>query len=552
MVRAPEFVEKWCRRFEQVMGDRQTFDAHWSQVARRLWPEADQFSGSQYEPGSKRRQTVYSSHGSRALRKWVSVMMSQMVPKTEQWQQLRASNDDLNKDPAVKRFFEELTRRIFEIRNSPAADFYGTMIPTFSSLGAFGNGCFFMDDLTGGIVRYIPVPLQQVWIAVDQYKRVNTVFYKYPMSASAAQKKWGAVWGKNPPERVKRMLEDSPYKPMDWLHIVAPREDMDAKALGPKSMPWMSLHILYEDKHLVEERGYEEMPYIFSREMLEAHEDYGRGPGMVVLPELGTLDAMQKTFIRSGERVAAPPLLLHDDAFTLGSRVVNLLPDGTNFGAVSRDGKPLIQPLQTGARLDITREMMQDQEGAIDDAFGLNLFRILLEDPRANVTATEILQRAQEKGDLIAPSINARQSQMLGPETERLLGILDRTPGGVPEWPPALLEAEGEYRIEYSSPANRLQRSGEVAAITRTMEVIAPIAAVDPMVLRKFKGGSVVDRVMEIQGGPSDVLLTEDEFAQLQQVVAEQQQQAQAAAQAPDVARAMKDGAGALSELSAP
>src|SRR5690348_10731781 len=114
--------------------------------------EADQFT-SKLEPGVKRRQEVFS-HGSRALRKWVSIMLSLMVPRTSQWQQIKAADPELGKDSAVKAFFEELTRRAFRLRNGPRADFYGALAPVFSSLGAFGNGCFFLDDAPTGGVRY--------------------------------------------------------------------------------------------------------------------------------------------------------------------------------------------------------------------------------------------------------------------------------------------------------------------------------------------------------------------------------------------------------------
>lgn len=543
-------VDYWLRLFDSLQGstERTNFDAHWGEVARRIWPEADQFRTTR-TPGEKRRQFVFSSHGSRALRKWISIMLSLTVPKTSQWQQIKAADPELQKVPAVKAFFEELTRRAFRVRNSPRADFYGTLAPVFSSLGAFGNGCFFMDEGPEGGVRYIAVPLSQVWIAIDHYRRVTTIFYKYPMSAAAADQKWRRVWGRDPPEKVRQGLAQSPWADMQWLHVATPRGNVDPFALGPQSKPWRSLHFGLEDHVLVEEgNGYEEMPFIFTRSALEANEIYARGPGMVVLPELGSLDAMKKTHLRTGERAAAPPVLLSDDGYGSGARRVNLLPDGLNYGALTEKGEFKMRPFEGGAKLDITLEMMQEEKESIDDAFGLNLFRILLEeDPRSNVTATEILQRAQEKGDLIAPGINALQSEMLGPETERLVGIMARQ-GMLPEVPQELLEA-GEYEIEHSSPANQLQRAGELAAIAKTIELVAPLAAANPTILSKFKGDAIIDRAMEIQGGPTDVLLTEDEYAELQEQITQQQQQAMAPEQAATGAGALKDGAQALKLL---
>jgi hypothetical protein len=539
-------VEYWLRMLDTLKTGRANFDTHWGEVARRIWPEADQFRTLR-DPGTKRRQEVFSSHASRALRKWVRIIISLAAPKTSQWQQLRPEDEALAKDPTAKEFFEELTRRVFKLRLSPRARFYETLQPALLSFGSFGNGCFFIDETDAG-PRYIPVPLSQVWIAIDHLRRVQTVFYEYPMSASAADMKWRKLWGDKPPEKIKQALKTDPWNEnLRFVHVVTPRGNVDPDAFDERRMPWRSMHIGLDDRVAIDEGGYFEMPFMFPRDMVEANEIYGRGAGMIVLPEMGTLNAMRKTHLRTGERVAAPPILTHNDEYSLGARRVNLLPDGLNFGALDSSGNPLIRPFETGSKLDLTREMMQDEMEAINDAFSLNLFRLLIEDPRSNVTAFEIAQRMQEKGELIGPAVDSLQSEIFGPETDRLLGIMSRS-GGMPEVPP-IVQEYGTYRIEHVSPANQLQRAGEVAAIGRTLELITPLAAADPNIYRKFRGGKVIDRVMEIHGGPTEVLVPEDEF---QEMLAEQAQ-AQQAAMMPEQmatgASAAVDGAKALQLL---
>lgn len=539
-------VAYWLQQFERATSTRATFEGHWSQVAKKIYPEADQFQQSLRTPGDKRRQLVYSSHASRALKKWISWMISLTIPKTSQWQRFKASDPELNKDAGVKAFFEEFTRLVFKVRNRPSADFYGSMYPHFADRGAFGNGCFFMEETEDEhLVKYLPIALSRVWIQVDHYRRVQTVFYKSCMSAAAAHMKWQKVWGKSPPPKVKSQLEKNPWEDMYFLHVVTPRQGRNPDSFGPERMPYESLYIAMDDRELIEEGGYWEMPYVFGREPQLANEHYGRGIGMMILPEMGTLDAMKKTHLFSGERKANPPVLLADDDFGQGARVLDLRPGGMNRGTVSRDGKPLMAPFDNGARLDITREMMQDEEAAIDDSFGLNLFRILLEDPRGNVTATEILKRAQEKADLIAPTANSLQSETFGPETERLVGIISRA-GLVGPLPQALVEANGDYEIEHIAPVNQLQRSGELAAIQQAIEVAMPFIQLDPTQAQRFDLGEILERHIDVQGGPPQALRSKDEFAQiLAQIQQAQAQQAQME-QAREIAGAAKDGAQAL------
>lgn len=540
----PVDVDYWLRLLDDLKTSRANFDAHWGEVARRIHPEADQFR-TMRTPGEKRRQQVFSSKGSRALRKWVRIIISLAAPKTSQWQQIRPEDDDLAKDPEAKTFFEELTRRVFKVRLSPRTRFYETLQPTLLYYGAFGNGCFFIEQTDDG-PKYLPVPLSQVWIAVDHLRRVQTVFYQYPLTAQAADMKWRKVWGKHPPEKVRQALEKAPFSELQFLHIVTPRGNVDPDALDVRRMPWSSYHIAVDDRVLITQGGFNEMPFIVPRDMVEANELYGRGAGMVVLPELGSLDAMKKTFLRTGERNAAPPILLNDDGYGSGAKRVNLLPDGLNFGALDRQGNPLMRPFESGSKLDLTREMMQDEGEAIDDAFSLNLFRLLFEDP-SEKTAYQVAQELAERGQLIGPAVDQMQSELFGPETERLLGIMER----LGDWPeePEIVQQFRRFRLEHTSPANQLQRQGEIAAIARSMEAVAPLAETRPEVWLKYKPGRIIDRVMEIQGGPTDVLVPEDEY---QELLAQQAQEAQAAAMPEQLATgagAAVDGAKALQLL---
>lgn len=536
----------WLKRWEIIKSSRYNFDSLWSAVARRIYPEADEFN-SVRTPGERRRQQVYSSKGSRSLAKWKALWMSLLVPKDEQWHKYEASEEDLNKEHSVKLFFEQLTNRAFKLRNSSLSGFYAAMDPTFESLGAWGNGCFFMEEVPGG-VRYMPIALPRVWFGLDQYKRVRTVFYQSRIPAAAADMKWRKVWGDAPPEAVKRRLQEDAWGEMlDFLHVVTPRDNQDPESLGPERLPFQSFWISIEDKMLIEQGGYPEMPYIVGRETILAHENYARGPFAMLLPELGGVNAMKKTNFITGERSAAPPLLLSEDA-DLGSRSIVLAPDAVNRGLLDSNGKPMLVPLQSGAKLELTREMVQDEELAIDDALGLNLLRILIDEKSPVVTATQILEEAQQRGQLSAPGVNSRQAEMLGPEAERLVGIMGRQ-RMMPEVPPILLESGGDYQIKYTSPANRLQKAGQLAAVTRTMEVIAPLAANDPTIWHKFNAERLVELSMEIQGGPTEALLSEEEFAAVVQAIQKQQEAAAVAEQAPNIAGAMKDGGQALQLL---
>lgn len=68
--------------------------------------------------------------------------------------------------------------------------------------------------------------------------------------------------------------------------------------------------------------------------------------------------------------------------------------------------------------------------------------------------------------------------------------------------PPELIEAQGEYKIEYTSPMRKAMRASEAIAISRTLEAIMPVAQVDPGVLDVFDMEATARELADINGYP--------------------------------------------------
>ena len=530
-------VEQCLRRLSELEARRHNWDTHWQEIAERVWPAADEFLRVR-SPGEKRSTKIFDATASLALEKFSAAMESMLTPRAQKWHTLRSTNDDLNKDLEVKGWFEEVTRILFQARNAPKAGYYSQMHEGYKSLGAFGNACMFLDELKSGGVSYMQCHVGSVYIEVNPSRQVDTVYRKYQMSAKAAEQQWGR--NKLPPKIAKALeMDESMYKQFEFMHVVTPRTDRDTERKDYEGMPWHSYHIGIDDKAMIEEGGYHEFPYMYSRYTLNPTEMYGRSPAMLVLPAIKMAQEMQKTFIRSGHKMVDPPLLLHDDGVLgTGSKQVRLTPGGLNYGGVDSQGRPLVVPLQTGARLDITEGMLEKERMVINDAFLVTLFQILVDQPQ--MTATEALIRAQEKGQLLAPTVGRQQSEMLGPQIHREFNILGRQ-GYLPQLPQVLVEAEGEYEVSYESPAMRFQRSEELVGIQRTGEMALPFAQADPSILAIFKPDEIIRLAVEINGAPIEILRTPEEMEEIQAAMAQQQQAQQQMEALTQMAPAAKD-----------
>lgn len=285
-------------------------------------------------------------------------------------------------------------------------------------------------------------------------------------------------------------------------------------------MPVASLYILHEDQHILHEGGYEEMPYVAPRWVKAAGEVYGRGPGMATLPDVKMLQEMSKTVLKAAQKIVDPPLQLEDDSLLSPVRTV---PGGLNF---RRAGSEKIEPLMTGANIPIGLDMLQDVRTRIREGFFIDQLQ-LHQGPQ--MTATEVLQRTEEKLRLLGPVLGRLQSELLGPMIERVFGMLSRR-GELPELPPVLEEAN--YNIEYVSPLARAQRQIEANGLLRVFEIGGPLAQFDPSSMQVIKGDETVRWLGELFGVPNHLFLSRDEVEKLKQMQAEQAQQAQMLAQA--------------------
>lgn len=531
--RADAEVEDILKQLSALQAMRGTLDSHWQEIHDRLWPHSGDFTYRRWTEGEKRMQEVYDSTGAFGLEKFAAFMEANLTPRNQTWHHLRASNNELNRLPKVRIFFEELVRILHQEREAPKANYYSQMHEVYKSLGAYGNGCLFVDARPGGI-RYKSVHIGQVYIVLDHEGRIDSVFRCYRQSAHASMRQWG----ERTPAKVKKVAESKdPFQKLEWLHLVRPRKGYDPERVDEDRMPFESLYISIEDKQVVDIQGYEEQAFLYSRYTVNPTETYGRGPGMLVLPHVKVANEMTKTFLRAGHRTVDPAILTYSDSVLgSGGRRFNLRPGAQNPGGLTADGKELVKAFHTGARLDMTETMLERERATIETAFFSQWGRAFLEHP--NMTATQVLALVREKGENLGPVAGRQQGEILGPQIVREIGILDRL-GKLDqlEIPGELIEAAGEYDIEYDSPATRYQRAAELEGLQSALEAAAFIAksSGDPRVFKVFREDEVVRRFAEVRGGPTDLFHSGEEYA----AAIQEMDQAMAAAQAIEAGQGM-------------
>ena len=534
-------VQYHIQRFGTLKTKRANFNTQWEEAASLCIPShRDMFTGrmgATLAPGQKKTELQYDSTAAFASQRFSTVIESLATPQSSIWHLLRVLDKTLKRNRQVRMFFDELSERLFNYRYRPIANFVGNSQQVYVSLGVYGNGVLYVDqpDKERGL-RYRNIHLGEAYFVENHAGIVDTLYRLYTMTPRQMMRygRWtlpeAVVDAAKNPQQMDRERE--------ILHCVQPREDYDPERMDSKGKPFASTYIDIETQAVLNEGGYDSFPYAVARYTQASGEIYGRGPAQWVLPAIKVLNEEKKTVLKQGHRIVDPVLLAHDDG-NLAS--FSLRAGALNAGGVNKDGRALIQALPTG-NIAIGDKLMDMEKAVINDAFLITLFQILVDTPQ--MTATEVLERAREKGMLLAPTAGRLQAEFLGPLIEREIILLARQ-GLLPQIPGILRDAAIEYRIEYDSPMSRMQRAERASGFMRALDMSANYAKMtgDVEALDWFNFDVAVPEILDIQGAPTAWTRSIEEVQERREARSQAAQMQQMVDAAPAAASLMKTAA---------
>lgn len=500
---------------EQMENERSTFDSHWTEVAERCLPRYDDFKTIR-SPGEKRNEKIFDSTALLALDRAASAIDSLITPSTQMYHMLGPEDENLAEDRQIKLYCQDVNKVLFRLRYKASANFASQAHECYVTQMAFGTMGMFIDEVLGSGMRYKSMPLSGLYIAENHAGIVDMWHRKFRLSARAAIQKWGNKL----PEVIIKTAEKNPFQKFEFIHCVKPNQDINPRRKDYRGMPISSYYVSMIGKRILGEGGYRRTPFAVGRHVTSPDEVYGRSPAMMVLPDIKMVNEMEKTIIRAAHKIVDPPLLAYGD----GILAFATRPNAINYGTVNEQGTQLVHPMKTGSNLPIAVDMTEQKRKVINDAFYVTLFQILVQNPQ--MTATEALLRAQEKGQLLAPTVGRTQSEFMGPIINRELDIADEL-GLLPKMPKKLMDRGGIMKINYTSPLSRMRRAEDGVAIMRTIEAVAPIAQANPDVYDRFDFDMMVQELAEINGVPERVLRSMDDMIALREERKQAQQMQQ-------------------------
>jgi hypothetical protein len=531
-------VDTLIKHQERLASDRCNFDSWWQDIAYRCLPSEAKFT-TQTEEGDRRTERLFDSTATTSLERFSAVMDELLTPRTQEWHGMDAEAAELSESWEAKRYFDRVTKALFARRYMPAANFASQKHQGYLSVGAFGNSVLFIDEqVSGGKVlpRYRQLPMRECFWVENHQGRIDQMYRRFELEthqalSAAKEKGW-----KLP---TKILEERDQFKKWQFLHYVGPNGDRKPWMLGPQGMEFVSHYVALEGRQTVSQGGFKSWPFGIGRYTVTTGERYARSPIMLAWPAILTLNEEKKTILRAGQKEVDPPWLIHEDGVM---EAFNQRPGAANYGMVTAGGDPLAIPLKAGANIPLGLELMGLEKQAIEDSLLVTIFKILSEHP--SMTATQVLEIAQQKATLLAPVMGRQHAEDLGPMIEREFQLLaDAEPWVLEEMPEELIEAGGSYKITYKSPLARAMRAQDGVAIMRTFEVMGAAAQIDPNAALIIDVPEALRELADINGVPAKLVRDQAQVEALLEQKAEAEAEANAVAVAPELSQAALNAA---------
>ena len=294
----PINYEQIKKRFDESAKRKSNWEVLYRDTLQYVAPERECFT--QKTDGSKKRDAINicDSTAITALNKFVSNLQSSLVPPMKRWTKL-VPGEGIPPEMVdqVKLNLDLITGIMFSsLQNS---NFDTQIAETFTDL-AVGTGAMICikGDNEQTPLRFVSVPLNELYLEEGPYGKVDTVFRKHQIEVRNVQATWEDA---KIPASLQKMIEMEPNRSEYFIECTYPSKIKVKKAeqnpeTGKTTMKEVEIDgfiytVLYEpSKEIIVTREQESSPWIVFRWSVAPGEIYGRGPALFALPDIKSIN----------------------------------------------------------------------------------------------------------------------------------------------------------------------------------------------------------------------------------------------------------------------
>ena len=400
---------------------------------------------------------IYDSTAPINVQRSASRLQRDFTPPFQRWFELEAG-------PLVPPAMQERLNRDLEIPTQiahavlDAGAFHKASHESYSDLLVGTGALLATEGDDRDLVRWSAAPAWQLGIEEGPSGRVDNTYWDKGYPAWLLPRHWPkAVW----PEKVRELIAGMSTE------IVKVRQ---AAYFDAEYGNWRLAIVCVDsaaNQSIVWESEHRTNPWIVFRYWTTPGDPWGRGPIMLMLPDIRTANKTVEMVLKAAAYQLAPPLMvLHDG-------VVN--PDQLRLAPqalirVARTGGPMgrsIEPLDVGSRMDTGQIVLDDLRQNISKGL---LATQLPPDSGAVRSASEIIERAKQLAFDGGAAFGRLNHEFVPQVVARVLDILDRKKVATIDWNAMKID-QLLLRVKVTSPLARAQNLEDAQAVVQFWEM---------------------------------------------------------------------------------
>ena len=444
-------------------------------------------------PGNRRSERLYDATAMDAVDQLAASLLGHLTPIWTPWFGLKPGPDLSERDARALAPILEKAGKILQA-HFDRSNFSVEIHQAFLDLVVAGTASLAFEEAEPGhysAFRFSAIPLQDIALEEGNNGFLDGTFRTLLLTLSQIQARY-------PQAEI----------PESILYIGTKDRSVQFKvleAIVPDGQAYLYAACLGEENGesvILNETRLPQSPIINFRWMKSPGEIYGRSPVMKILPDIKTANKVVELILKNAS-IAVTGIWQADDDGILNPANIELVPGAIIPKAVGSKG---LTPLEMPGRFDVSQIILHDLRANIRHALLIDRLPQL---QSGRMTATEVLERANEMALLLGATYGRLQSELLTPLIQRGFAILRRR-GEVPD-----LAIDGRIiEIDFRSPLAKAMSQRHVQTTMNWLQSVQglgaeAVASVDMVKTAKYLG--------EALGVPSDLM--RDPQAEIKEVL---------------------------------
>ena len=534
-------IIQFNKRLESLRSERSTFIPLWRELSDYHLAHRGRFLTSDRNKGYKRNTKQINNTSRMSARTLASGMMAGITSPARPWFRLGTGDSRLDDAQAVKVWLHEVQQIMYKVFSH--SNTYNSLHQLYAELGVFGTAAMGVYHDFENVIWCKPYTVGSYMIGLNGQNISDTFYREYEISVGQCIKQFGID---NVSESVKQQWEKGNSEAwIQIVHAVEPNDDRDGISPLARDKAWRSVY--YEksagtkegQRKFLRESGFDEFPVLTPRWDVTAEDVYATDcPGITALGDTKALQLAERRKYQAIDKMVNPPL-------QGPSGLKNKL-NGNSVGPNDivwheQNGEGLRSIYDFRPDLGALNNEIMNVEQRVKRSFYEDLFLMLANTDRRQITAREVAEKHEEKLLMLGPVLERLHNELLDPLIDRTFNILQQN-GVLPPPPPELQNKE--LNVEYVSVLAQAQRMVATNTIDQLLNFVGQTSALYPEARHKININQTVDEYAEALGTDPSLVRSDDEVAAMvqaeQQAMAQQQAMA-TAQQGVDMAKTASD-----------